>query len=255
MTTKRSKYDIDNNPLTSPENMNETRQRLTKLLLREKALRQEVEGNTNNIKKNISFESTSPPRISNNNNNNNFNDENINISNNKKNNYKSKNYNNDTFADEEIFLRGLEAPRVEQIVQKVQICLDKITNNCLTLSDISRELNDIQYELIKFSFGHIQIWVEDIGGSLCHTMSDNVRVNLPMYLTNVLKHINKDSGKSINIIDHNNDIFSEIQNGMRSANNFFTGTLDTYEGNNPFKNIYAISLPSFTDNGLLCLLL
>ena len=42
---------------------------------------------------------------------------------------------------------------------------------------------------------------------------------------------------------------------MRSANNFFTGTLDTYEGNNPFKNIYAISLPSCTDNGLLCVLL
>jgi len=256
MSKQRNKYDIDSNPLTSPENMNETRQRLTKLLIREKALRQEVEGH--NIRKNLSL---SPTRTIDNSN---YHDENVNIVNKKPsssssyslfNNTISKGYNNDTFADEEIFLRGLEAPRVEQIVQKVQVCVDKITNSCLTLSDVSRELNDIQYELIKFSFGHIQVWIEDITGSLCHTMSDNVRVNLPMYLTNVIKHISKDSKKTVNIIDHDNDIFSEIQNGMRSANNLFTGTIDSYEGNNPFKNIYAISLPSSTDNGLLCVLL
>jgi len=37
MSKQRNKYDIDSNPLTSPENMNETRQRLTKLLIKEKA--------------------------------------------------------------------------------------------------------------------------------------------------------------------------------------------------------------------------
>jgi len=72
---RSSKYDIDSNPLTSPENMNETRQRLTKLLIREKALRQEVEGH--NIRKNLSL---SPTRTIDNSN---YHDENVNIVNKK----------------------------------------------------------------------------------------------------------------------------------------------------------------------------
>ena len=233
---------MDSSPETSPMSMGETRQRLHKLLNREKALRSHLES-TSKLQftvrdqvhqENIPVESRS-----------------FNRSDDSRNNAKSskvieKKYSfntrissmsNDAINDEEVLLQGIDSNKLDEISQNIQELSNEIVNTCINIEEIKEKV-EINKDLVKLGIICMQLWMVDNSGGLSCSAKDNyIRRSIDIKTSTAL--LEKTSLFSL-LIDSRHELWVTIENAVRS--------IDPINLKGTFRAIHVIPLPVINAN-------
>lgn len=174
----------------------------------------------------------------------------------------------EAFSDEEIFLQGLDAGRLEDISNALQTCTTNI-QSADTVETIMTQINAIRGELSKVGIGCVQLWLSEPGGGLWNTRKDGRRISLSginarrlLGLTNnggnrftsgnnIGKHGNNDhneKGETLSI-SPSDDAWNDFETALRSVEADDGGT-GAGGVRGTFRGIYIIPLPKLTSLGL-----
>ncbi len=233
---------MDSSPEASPMSMGETRQRLHKLLNREKALRSHLESTSKLqftirdqlYQENIPAESRSFNRL----------DDAKNESQNKKSNEKKycfntriSSMNNDAVNDEEILLQGIDSNKLDEISQNIQELSHEIVNKCQSIEEMKENIENNK-DLAKLGIICMQLWIVDNHGGLsCSTKDNYIRRSIDIKTSTIL--LEKTSFSSL-LVDSRHDLWVTLENAVRS--------IDPINLKGTFRAIHAISLPVVDTN-------
>ena len=228
---------MDSSPETSPMSMGETRQRLHKLLNREKALRSHLESTSKLqftlrdqlYQENIPAESRRFNRPDD------SRTENRSKTNNEKKycfNTRISSMNNDAVNDEEILLQGIDSNKLDEISNNIQELSHKIVTSCKSIEEIKENIENNK-DLAKLGIICMQLWTADNSGGLSCSAKDNyIRRSIDINSSTVL--LEKSSLSSL-LVDSRHDLWVTLENAVRS--------IDPINLKGTFRAIHAISLP------------